>query len=364
MMNIKVLCAIAAITLLAGCADRKDEDPVLREQEAMDAWMAAEHPEATRMDNGMWVEWLVRTDAQTATPVVGEDWVSVDYLVRDLEGNIIGTRDEQVARDEMTYTRVTHYVPDFAKLDPALRYFTPGEYAILPEMKVGDKARLYLPSHLAYTSARVTFINGYEGWFASSKNPANAASSTGVPIGGRPVVIDLELMGIVRDPAEVEFNEVQQLATDEDMTLITKGAYFKAVEENVEATVVPTDKTVWLTYALRFLDGKLVATNDDRVAHAEWDDYGLHYGMTLSFLGTGSSPIPGSAFNEAVKRGFVRYDSKMKLAFISDFGYGVAGAGSLGVSTKAAPRPVVFPYTPLVLEVTTMPDGYDPTATE
>ncbi len=361
-MNIKVLFAFAAMSVLAvGCSDKKNEDPRLREQDAMDAWMAANHPEVTtKMDNGMYVEWLRRTNDAAASPRSGVDWVSVDYLVRDLDGNIVGTRDPKIAADEETYTRVTRYVPDFAKFDPALRYFTPGEYRILSEMKVTDSVRLYLPSNLAYINANIVFANGYEGWQYSVLNPQNEA--LGVPRSGRAVIIDLALREIVADPAAVELAQVEEAAEGMTRAPATDSKlYYEIVEEDPEAEVVAEDKSVWVIYVCRLLDGTLIATNDGAVANAAWGIATDLFPGAESFAITGSSPIPGSAFNEVVKRGLVRFNSTIRMVYTSDYGYGAQGAKSIGVTANEAPRPVVFPYTPLILEVTTMPKGYSDT---
>ncbi len=358
-MNIRILYIIAVAAVLSGCAKREDPDLDPREQQAFDSWMAATHPEATRMENGMYVEWLQQTDSETAKPVIGSDWVSVDYLVRDLEGNIMGTRSEEVAREEGTFTPVTHYVPDFAMLDSELRYFTPGEYEILPMMKVNDSVRLYLPSNLAYRNADITFVNGYEGWRYSAANPLN--SSTGVPRAGRAVTIDLALRDIVSSPAAIELDLVNLRGMDlEPVSDTIPGLYYEIVASNDPAAeIIPVDSTAWITWTCRFLeDGKLVATNDRELAIAEWKDYSSRYLTFDPFTASGSSPIKGSALQTAVKHELIKYNSTIRLIYISDFGYGGIGAPSVS-SENQAPRPVIFPYTPLMLEVTVMPEDYN-----
>lgn len=357
-MNIRVLYALAATILVCGCADKKDDDYILREQEAMDAWMAENHPEAERMENGMYVEWLRRTNAATVTPRVGLDWVSVDYLVRDLEDNIMGTRSREVAEDEGTYTRVTHYVPDFAELKPEQRYFSPGEYAILPEMKITDSVRLYLPSNLAYISANIVFANGYEGWRYNINNPVNA--ELGVPSGGRAVIIDLALRDIISDPKAVETAQVEELGeTMESFPEGPEGLFYEIISEDTEAEIILQDEDVWVSYECRFLDGQLVATNKGEVAFAEWGDPFDKYPDVGKFKATGSSPMPGTAFNELVQNNMVRYNSTVRMVFTSDFGYGSVGATSRSSAGSQAPRPVVFPYTPLVMEVITKSKDYE-----
>ncbi len=358
-MNVRVLCVVAAVVFLAGCAKKEDGNILLREQAVFEAWMAENHPEAEKASNGMYFEWLRRTnDPLAPSPVSGVSWAWVDYLVRDLEGNIMATRSEDVAKEEWTYTRLTHYVPDFGKVDPSVRYFTQGEYAFLPEMKVSDSVRLYLPSTLAYRNATITFANGYEGWRYSSLNPQNQ-TAMGVPRGGIAVTIDLALRGVTSNPVDFELEYVEQLADNQGLNAVPNetGLYYRRTAGGGAA--VSEGETAWVKWVLRFTDGKLVGTNDPEVASAEWDDNYNTYLNLDPFTAPNGSTIPGTALNAAVKQGVVNYDSSILLAFVSYYGYGDEGIGSRGL-TEEDPRPRVAPYTPLMLEVTIMPEGYTP----
>jgi hypothetical protein len=361
-MNIRILYAVMAVVFLAGCAKKEDENIMAREQAVFDAWMAANHPEATRAENGMYFEWLNHVEQTILPSPVKGDWVWVDYLVRDLEGNVMGHRNEELAKEEWTYTYVTHYVPDFTELDPTRNYLTQGEYAILPEMHLGESVRLYLPSTLAYRDATVSFANGYEGWEYSALNPQNQ-TATGVPRGGVAVTVDLTLKEIVPNPVTWELQEVEKYALDNSMMPVSDkvhgGVYYKTLKSS-GGEVVPEDETVWIGWVCRFLDGKLVATNRPEIAAAEWNDTYNKYLSLDPYTATGGSTIAGSALDEAVIGQNVRYGSTVKLVYTSYFGYGAFGADSAGGAVNKIPRPAVAPYTPLTLEVTVMPKGWKP----
>ncbi len=366
MMNIKVLCGLAAVIFLAGCAKKEDEDYVLREQQALDAWMRVNQPQAERQDNGMYVEWLRRTTVAIAPMTPGEDWMSLDYIVHDLSGNVIGMRSEEVAHHEGTFTRITHYGPHFAKFDPLLAHFTAGEYNILAEMKPNDSVRIYLPPPLAYSTARITFGNGYEGWRYSAFNPMN--SSSGLTISGRPVVIDLALREIVKDPKVKELDEVEAYAAEKGLELVSDtipGLYYEYIDEDLDSAIIPVDSTVYVSYATRFLDGKLIATNNKTAAYTEWGLFGDLFPNIETFTASVSSLIKGSAaLSTAVKHELVRYNSGLRFVFISDLGYGASGLAASSGTTSTPPNPVIYPYTPFIFEVTTLPEDYDPDSEE
>ncbi len=357
-MNIRVLSLVAIALFLVQCAKKEDDDFNVREQQSLDIWMKANRPEATRMESGMYIEWIEggpNTRAE-GTPVAGKDWVSVDYEVRDLDGNVIATRNAEVAQHEMTYTPVTHYTPHFARFTPAQEYFTRGEYEALGMMEAGDRVHIYMPAYLAYETADITFKDGYEGWAYSTLNPKNAL---GVRFNGRPVAIDLTLLDVVSDPEECELEQVEARAQDDDMQLIVDtipGLYYKYVRLGGEA--IPKDSLLHVTYTCRFLDGKLVATNDPEVALAEWEDYGSAYTGTTAFR-VGNMLI-GPALGFLIRSDQGYYDSTVKLLFVSEYGYGVQGQSSSKATPTVAPHPAVYPYTPLTMEISIKPKEFEP----
>lgn len=346
-MNIRILCAIAMVALLAQCAKKEDEKPDMREQQALDAWMAENNPQAERQANGMYVEWLRRSETTSTNPRKGEDWVWIDYLVRDLAGDVVATRDEQIAKWEGTFTRSTHYGPEFTQYDPDRMYLTEGEYEVLGQMSEDDSVRIYLPSRLAYRSGNIKFGNGYQGSKSASVNLA--------------VMIDLCLSGIVFDPEAVERAEATAFAEKERMILVSDtipGLFYKYLEPS-EAKIIPADSAVYAGYTGRFLDGKLIATNDPATALAEWGDFGEPY-VGSTFFSNKTSIIMGKALRAAINHGHMRYDSKVRLVLTSEFGYGDSGMSASSETTTSAPRPVIYPYTPLTIDYVIRPEEFEP----
>jgi hypothetical protein len=355
-MRVLGIAIVAAAMVAAGCSKAGSEDYLSREQAEFEKWMAKNHPEVTtKLDNGMYIERL-RGDGTGAKPEAGKSWMLLDYAVRDIHGNVIATRDPEVAKQEGTFTRVTHYVPHYAIFYPEQRYFTAGEYEALKDMAAGDSVRIYLPSTLAYSTAQISFGSGFEGWYYSALNPKNSLS--GVSLSGRTAIIDLALREIVSDPEERELQQVMARATQESMKLANDtipGLYYKIVEDDTDAEVIGADSTVYVSYECRFLDGSLVATNLERVAYEAWGDFGpsTYTGVTAT---TGGTLSLGTALHTIIENGHLRYNSTLRAVFISDFGYGTTG--KTGSSTATPPTPTVYSYTPLLIEVKTMKKDY------
>ncbi len=369
-----VLAVCAAALIFAQCAKKEDEDYEGRDQAAFDLWMEINHdrPGVEKLENGMYME---RLRTGTGSRLATDNHMYIDYRGYTLDGNIFSNRDPETAVEQGTFTRYTRYTDHFALYNPTARLFTEAEYEALALMKEGDSVRLYIPPALGYstTSSSSTFAYGYEGWYNSTLNPANSVSGTGNMLLGAPVIIELALKDIVADADASELSTVQAAAqTMGGFTQDTVGLFFRYIEdpdgeisgEDRNSAVIAEDSTFYFVYELRFLDDTLLATNDRDAAYDAWGDYWTSYAPTYFSKSTkllsGSGGGYISAINELIKRQSVtvRYNSKMQLLFTSDWAFG--DYGEPATSTK----PVVYPYTPLKMEMTILEYGYDPNAKE
>lgn len=361
-----------AVAALA-CNKTVSDDYDAREQRSFDIWMAQNYPEVTeQLDNGMYVQWF-RKGTGSATLKDEKDWMVLDALIKDIDGNVILTRDSMVAKREGTFSRITHYVPRFALFNTKATTFTEGENEALSMMTKGDSVRIFLPSMLAYNYVSPDYSTGFEGWYYSSINPKNGGSYGATT--GKPVIMDLALRDIISDPEAAELAEVKARATQlgygTDADTIRPGLYFTFLDEDEESVKLTEDSTTYIRYVIRFLDGKLMTTNVDSIALDEWGDYGDKYFdsklSAYSGKGTGSSPVV-SAVTEVLKSGKARYNSTMQMVFTSDWGFGTSGKAFVSTmdsyGSGRIPNAMVYPYTPLIMEMTTMKYGFSPTGDE
>lgn len=370
-----VLAVCAASLIFVQCAKTEGENYDERQQAAFDLWMEVNHdrPEVERLDNGMYIEWL---NHGAGSKLTVDDYMYVDYRGYTLTGDIFSNRDSSIAVQQGTFTPYTRYTDHYALYNELARYFTEGEYDALALMREGDSVRLYLPSTLAYrTTASTYFSLGYEGWYNSINNPANTVGGQSQPpsLSGKAVIIDLKVNEVVTDAPAREMTDAVTAANAlgyNTQDTIRKGLFFRYVEdtegdvsgEDMNSAKISEDSTFYFVYALRFLDDCLVATNDPVTAFEEWGDfrdvYNPSYFSKSTALLQGSLGGYISALNELAKSDTMRYNSRMQIVFTSDWAYGKNG------DAATATKPVIYPYTPLKMDIITLKYGYDPNAKE
>lgn len=376
-----VLAVLAVLLVFTQCAEKENENYNERELAVFDLWMERYNPKAEKLDNGMYVEWFRK--GSSGTKLSENNFMYVDYVGRDLNGNIFSNRDSAIAVRENTFSLYTHYTPHYAIYNKEAYHFTAGEYEALGLMSKGDSLRLFLPAQLAYgTSSAASYFQygtyGYEGWYNSAsniKNTSGSGSSASIPsLDGKPVIIDLALRDVVTDASERELSDATAAASALGYNVqdtIRKGLYFRYVEqedsdvsgEDKDSEVIAEDSSFYFVYALWFLDDFLIATNDAATASIEWNDYyESSYSPTYfsasssTFLSNSTSGFAINALNELIKSERIRYNSRMQIVFTSDWAYSYYGYEATST------RPVIYPYTPLKLDIITLHKEYDPNA--
>ena len=258
------------------CADKYEVSYSEREQLSLDAWVAKHintpTERAVRLDNGMWVE---ITDLGNTDEIATRDtslWVKYNFTVRDLGGNVSFSRLEDVARWQGTYTRYTHYVPDYIFCGDYNSNLLEGTYYIMRNtlkdvagndvnLHVGTKGTIYMPSSLAYGAYGTSNDAGYGGQFSLD--------------GNIPAILDFEITYITKDPVKTEEAEVDAyIAGDDSWQLVSDTLKYLYVdkryrlpegEEAYKGDSILQDSTVKIWYVGRFLDGFVFDTNIDSV---------------------------------------------------------------------------------------------------
>ncbi|MBQ2415215.1 MAG: hypothetical protein II283_02135, partial [Alistipes sp.] len=194
----RIFCALMIFVgfSLGSCV--KSDDLTFSEVEtiALKAWMEKNRPEL--LDNyqpqgGYYVELLDEGVADSLPLRQSNAWVWYDITCRDLAGNIVLTRNSELARMQSSYTEYTHYAPYFLYCGDENRTMIEGTYmALRNKLKIGDKEylvrygtkmRLYLPSSIV---GGIYSDGGYEGQYSLDNN--------------KPVIVDMEVMGHVVNP--------------------------------------------------------------------------------------------------------------------------------------------------------------------
>ena len=100
MRKISILTIIAA-AVLAGCAKNESADTGAAAKKQFEAWIHVYHRDARNVD-GIYI--LEDTPGVGDVPTLADEpYLSVNYTVTDLEGNVVSTTDEKIAKRVGTY---------------------------------------------------------------------------------------------------------------------------------------------------------------------------------------------------------------------------------------------------------------------
>ena len=218
----KIALAIVVSTLaLASCINENSISNEEREKISLEAWIKLNKPELLnnyQEEGGYYVEILdgdtnenipVSADGNDfgSEPLMEQDtcWVYTNMTGRDINGSICMTRSGTLADMCGTFSYFTHYVPYVNYCGSNNMGLLEGTYlAMRHELKVGDTTykmrrgsniRLYLPSTIAYGEAGTSTEGGYEGQYSLDAS--------------RPFVLDIEVLGAIKNPSEKELDMVQ-----------------------------------------------------------------------------------------------------------------------------------------------------------
>lgn len=378
--------AVAVIAMLATSCAKQEEDPIEDQRErSFEAWVEKNAPNAQKIEGGVYIEKLYSsTQPGALTPTgnsssssTGEsEWVMINYTGREMTtGNVFVTRDPEIAKHQGSFTYYTHYTPEYVPYTPynSMYYSSNvdmimGNFLALGQMKEGDIYRVYIPSSLAYSSSGFSYDgSGFEGQNALGEN--------------LPVIMDLELVKVIKDPSKYEASLVQNYAVSQmGLNLsdtVRTNLYCKHLSYGKETRdTVKDGEMVSIYYVGRFMDGFVFDTNiKDTAQKYNWTQYydDTHYEMLSVEIGA-SEPEDATASESenAVVVGLdaalasMLYGESAQIVFTSTYGYGSSGqfptySTSSSSSSTVVASTVIPPYTPLIFDVMIAPKYGDGT---
>lgn len=233
------LLFLVSFLLFASACDRIVDDPLGDEMARLQAWLQVNNITTTPTASGLY---YINIQEGVENAPKDSNYVVMSYEVRDLDGNLYETTNEDVAKFYDIFTATKHYVPSFTQ------YFTKvsvlkGLAEGLSMMKEGGKARLIMPSKLAYGTG------------------ASGVSSY------KTLIYDVELKKVVLDPKAYEKDSISSyLSHHPGFTSFNDSLYYKKTKEGTRQCVVAKDSVVEVYYVGKFLDGFVFDTNIDTVA--------------------------------------------------------------------------------------------------
>ena len=196
---------------LSSCVKSNEMEFNEVERIALESWMKINRPdllENYQPIGGYYVELLDEGVADSMPVRHDNAWLWFDVTCRDLAGNVILTRNSELARMQNSYTEHTHYVPFFLFCGNDNTSMPEGTYlALRNKLKIGDgeyavrygtKMRLYLPSSIAAGEDGMQGDGGYEGQYSLDSN--------------RPMIVEVEVWGHINNPVAYEDQWIKAFA--------------------------------------------------------------------------------------------------------------------------------------------------------
>ena len=196
---------------LSSCVKSNEMEFNEVERVALESWMKINRPdllENYQPIGGYYVELLDEGVADSMPVRHDNAWLWFDVTCRDLAGNVILTRNSELARMQNSYTEHTHYVPFFLFCGNDNTSMPEGTYlALRNKLKIGNgeyavrygtKMRLYLPSSIAAGEDGMQGDGGYEGQYSLDSN--------------RPMIVEVEVWGHINNPVAYEDQWIKAFA--------------------------------------------------------------------------------------------------------------------------------------------------------
>ncbi len=200
--------ALAGVLMLVSCAEDPVVDTSQYENKALRAWIAQHRKDLLDNfqpagDSGYYVDVISEGDADAAPISEKAQWVRFNATARDLDGNLVLTRNAADAKLLNTFTRYTRYVPFYRYCGEENSGLLEGVWLAMRQplsldggarevrLRINAKVDLYLPSILF---GSVSGSGGYEGEATLS--------------GNRPMILHMEITDTVANPLSREGDDV------------------------------------------------------------------------------------------------------------------------------------------------------------
>lgn len=259
---VSVILAVAAAAFVS-CAKTETDDFNVIEQEALDVWIEKNAPEAKPLgDTGMYYEVIGDGAAAKSKVDVKGKWVELNYVMRNLDGDVVYSRSEKTARQLGTYNAYTHYVADrlYIATQAGKSGIPRGIYEAITSIAPGDMWKVYIPSRLAFSTTGYKITTGYGGQKGLEANV--------------PMILDsLQILNIIDNPELQALDDVDRLASSDKPEgwgmlkndTVKKGIYLDVMRRISEKDTIALNQSATIYYKVRFLDGQLINTNVDSV---------------------------------------------------------------------------------------------------
>ena len=327
----KIISYTATAVLIAMCCSCAKERSSVTNDAAkryFDAWIYVHHSDARRTDLG---SYIIEETTGNGAPIEGAVFLSVNYTISDLEGNISSTSSSDIAKMLGTHSDATYYGPVYWSAEEGA--LMAGIADAIKGMKINGKRKVVIPG----------WLQTYTTYSTEEEYIANVTENT-------PAIYTIEVTDTVMS---MNYRQVQLIEKylgnrfGEKVDSLQYGFYYKRTGEPLDGEAFPEDTTVYINYTGRLLSGKVFDTTfgDTAKVHRIYSASNTYSPATIKWAADSLSITMGSS-SSSVIQGFSRTLWQMRSmekgvgVFISDLGYGSNGSGNS-----------IPGYAPLVFEV-------------
>lgn len=312
-MRIKYLLLatlIPAFLLTAACAVEPQTETYASQDRVMKAWMRHNYPGLTTYgDTDLYVLSLNPGDG----PAVSDSaYVFAHYVKTKLDGEVISTNDEILAKQLGTYSVSNYYGSSIWRVDQG--YLPEDLETVLRAMKSGGYAKVALP--LSASGHAFSMYSAFSGTEESYNE-----------------ILEIEIDTVVNKIYAYQ----EQLMKDwfqrnyQVSDTAAEHLYFKKlVEKTAESDTISEGHNVSVRYIGRLLNGQVFDTNIEDTAkfYRIWESTGSYNALTISYykddpeqFGNNNSVVDG--FGKAIR--MMNFGEKAVTVFNSELGYGEKG---------------------------------------
>jgi FKBP-type peptidyl-prolyl cis-trans isomerase len=276
---------LAGILLFSGCIRNESEE--LKEEEQRDLKKYLENNNITQEPTASGLYFIPVTDTAIGIYPTIDDVVEFEYTGRLIDGQVFGTTDSAIAKDQDIYYESIVYGPIRLVLSKAILGLAEG----FQLMQEGELAKMILPSDIAYDGSSIGLIPRYA-----------------------TLIFDIQLNHIITDPEVYEQNLIEEFldSNNYDVAPTESGLYYIEKDPG-DSVLIKSGNVVDVYYTGYFLDGRVFDSNID-------DDYPLSLSIPNDDL------IQG--WNEGLK--LMSKGSKGILIVPYDLAFGENGTSSIG----------------------------------
>lgn len=347
---------VALVVGMVGCAETPVSALAGLSTESFDAWIKKNDPQAQKMPSGIYIHFRERGNITFIKPKKDTSWLQLNYTAYNMANMAIATRNENFSKLLGKWEVTTHFVDDVVPYRYSV-YSTSnimcgGLYDAFQYLRIGDSARIYIPTGLGYDADGSS--SSYGGGLSLNEGYAGEIST----YASKPLYIDVRVKDIINDPAQWEMGLVQdyvrlnwgQAARDS----IAYGIYMRLLQDYPTGDSIKADSTVNYFFAERFKDHHLIETNVASVARKA-NYYTFLKNNDVKFAVSEFTPtnFAESKTDSTTRRiyaaAFLKIKSGQTIEVIS-----ISRWTSEGNAGNAAETPQILPYQPRMFQIRTL----------